>query len=217
MTETVHSEQEAKGRAPHAPSRTCVGCGETGAPAELLKLVRGPLLPEGHVEVAVDLATGNGGHGGASGRGAHVHPNATCIEKAARGGLSRSFRAPVKVTKEELVAQIVAAFDRRITGLLMAAHRTRKLTLGADATLEALRDGAPLALLAKDAGSIAEERSIVAAVAEGRIVRWGDKTTLGALTGRSELAIVAVTSGSISNEIVLARTRSEACSRQEVR
>ena len=99
----------------------------------------------------------------------------------------------------------------------MAAWRTKKLALGADAALDALRAGAPLAILATDAGSIASDRSLEEPKSEGRIVRWGDKAMLGALTGRGELAIVAVTSGSISNEIVLARTRSEACSRLEVR
>ena len=41
-----------------------------------------------------------------------------------------------------------------LAGLLMAAHRMRALTIGADASITALNQGAPLAVVAVDAGAI---------------------------------------------------------------
>jgi predicted RNA-binding protein YlxR (DUF448 family) len=210
----------------HASVRTCVGCGEEWPPEAFLRFVCGPVLPEGFAEVAVDASAGphpggkGAGGGGAGGRGAHVHPNRACLDKAAKSGLARSFRCKVKVSGDELAAQVVEALDRRTTGLIMAAARTRKLTLGADSTIEAIGRSANddlLVLVATDAGSIANDSAIRHAADAGNVVVWSTKAALGALAGRGELAVMAVTNASISHEIRLVRSRSEACSRPEVR
>ncbi len=205
----------------HASVRTCVGCGEEGTPEAFLRFVCGPVLPEGFAEVAVDASAGpKPGGGGAGGRGAHVHPNRACLDKAAKSGLARSFRCKVKVTGDELADQVVEALDRRTTGLIMAAARTRKLTLGADSTIEAIGRSPGddlLVLVATDAGSITQDSAIRHAADAGNVVVWSTKAALGALAGRGELAVMAVTNASISHEIRLVRSRSEACSRPEVR
>ena len=78
------------------------------------------------------------------------------------------------MTGDQLAEQVVAALDRRTTGLLMAAARTRGLTLGADSTIEAIgrSPGDDLfVILAKDAGSIAQDSAIRHAADAGRNVR----------------------------------------------
>jgi predicted RNA-binding protein YlxR (DUF448 family) len=184
--------------------RTCVGCGEAGDPGSLVRLVLGPRSPEGSAPVAVDFA------GGTHGRGAHVHARAACLARAAKSGIARSFKAKVECTAEDLARQIVDASDRRIAGLLGGAWRARMLVAGADAATSALDGGAPLAVVATDAGSLIERGAIARAIAEGRAVAWKDKQTLGALFGeRGEVAVCAVLNDSIATEIASARTMAE--------
>src|SRR5262249_5780488 len=125
------------------PTRTCVGCARREDADAMVRVVLGPAG-----EVAVDVA------GGASGRGAHVHARTECLEKACKGGLSRSFKTNVKATAQEIAAQIVEGVERRIRGLIMAAARTRRIAIGADATCGALEEGAAAVVIASDAGSV---------------------------------------------------------------
>lgn len=160
-------------------TRTCAGCGGKGAPGAMARVVRGP-----GGELAVDLA------GGAFGRGAHVHP--ACIDAACKGGFARALRAAVRADAGELRAQLREAVTRRVAGLLLGARRARAVAVGADAACEALRAGA-FAVVARDAGSVAQKDEVTRAVAEGRAVSFGDKATLGALMGQTEIAVVALT------------------------
>jgi hypothetical protein len=127
-----------------------VGCGLRDDAAALVRLVLAG--DEERVAVAFDLA------GGAFGRGAHLHPRPDCIARASRG-LARSFKLGERrwPTSGELAATLLAACDRRMTGLVVAAHRRGAVAIGAEAALEALRRGAPLAIVAVDAGTIADE------------------------------------------------------------
>lgn len=66
----------------HVPVRTCVGCRERGAKADLLRLV----VPPGD-SIRWDPS------GSAPGRGAYVHPRRVCVEAAlSRGALARGLR-----------------------------------------------------------------------------------------------------------------------------
>ena len=58
----------------HIPQRTCIGCREEAGKRTLVRIVR----IEGHV--AVDVT------GKANGRGAYLHANRPCWEKALKGG-----------------------------------------------------------------------------------------------------------------------------------
>ena len=64
----------------HVPQRTCVGCRETQAKRELVRVVRGPN------GVEIDPS------GKAPGRGAYVHEQRSCWEKALTGSLARALR-----------------------------------------------------------------------------------------------------------------------------
>jgi predicted RNA-binding protein YlxR (DUF448 family) len=69
-----------------APERTCVGCRKVAAPGAMVRVC----VEQGRA--VVDEAPGGRKR---HGRGAWVHPTAGCLHNAAKGGLSRSFRAPV--------------------------------------------------------------------------------------------------------------------------
>jgi len=173
----------ASPRPSRASERTCIGCGTTDAPKEMVRLV---VSNEG--EVGVDLA------GGQFGRGAHVHASPRCIAAAPRG-LSRSFRKPVAVTPQALASAIVAAAERRARGLLSSAARTQEIEIGADTAGQAWESGkAHLLVVARDAAAGASVGTVMRAVAAGGAVAWGTKAELGALVGKSEVAVLGVTS-----------------------
>lgn len=185
--------------------RTCVGCGKADDASALVRLVLGPRSPDGTAPIGVDFAGKTQG-----GRGAHVHAQSECLSRAAKTGLARSFKTKVACTADDLVRQIVEGSDRRIAGLLGGAWRARILAVGADAATAALDKGAPLAVVATDAGGIIERGAIGRAIAEGRAVAWKDKQALGALFGgRDEVAVCAVLNDSIATEIASARRMAE--------
>jgi predicted RNA-binding protein YlxR (DUF448 family) len=184
-------------RSPRVPTRTCVGCGERDDASALVRLV------VADDEVAFDLA------GGAFGRGAHLHARPSCLEKAPRG-LARAFRRPMKQDAAALGRLLVDACNRRIAGLLLAAFRSRALAVGADASIEALGEGAPLGVLALDAGSLVSRTEIERCVAAGRAVAWGTKSELGSLFGAPSVAICAVRHAGIAAELKRMRVTADA-------
>ena len=195
--------------------RTCVGCGHTAAPDDLLRFVLGPRVagagPDGAHEVAVDIA------GGSFGRGAHVHAQADCIAKACKAGLARSFKCKIQAPVSEICSQIVDGYDRRIGGLLLGGLRAGHLAVGADQASDAMQKGAPLLVVACDAGTVITKGFVAHAVADGQAVVWKTKEHLGSLLGRHEVSVVAVTNEAIAEQIQRARSRSEACRSREVR
>ncbi|MCJ7825577.1 MAG: YlxR family protein [Anaerolineales bacterium] len=64
-----------------APQRTCVGCRKTQGKRSLIRVVRGP---DG---IQVDPG------GKLPGRGAYLHDQRSCWEKALKGSLARALRA----------------------------------------------------------------------------------------------------------------------------
>jgi len=181
----------------HPPTRTCVGCGRRDDAAAMVRLV------VADDEVGVDLA------GGAFGRGAHVHARPDCLTKAPRG-IARSFKRDVRVDAPELGRRLVAACDRRMAGLLLAARRARVLAIGADAVAQALRQDAALVLVATDAGAVARTAEVQRAVAEGRAIAWKTKNDLGALLGDEAVAICAIRHAGIANELKTLRAAADA-------
>lgn len=61
------------------PQRTCIACREEEGKRQLIRLVR-----TADTHIAVDPT------GRANGRGAYLHPNRTCWEKALKGGTIRN-------------------------------------------------------------------------------------------------------------------------------
>jgi len=173
------SVQERSNGERRVPVRTCVGCGRRDDAAAMVRLV----VAEG--EVAFDLA------GGSFGRGAHLHARPACVAAAPRG-LGRAFHRDPGVDATELGRRLVQACDRRMAGMLLAARRMRVLAVGADAAIDALTRGAPLAIVAVDAGGIAASSEVRRAVADGRAMAWKTRQELGALLGAKEVALCAL-------------------------
>jgi uncharacterized protein len=73
-------------RQKHVPQRTCVGCRETHAKRELIRIVR---RPEG---IEIDPT------GKLSGRGAYLHNHRSCWERGLKGSLARALKTELTAT-----------------------------------------------------------------------------------------------------------------------
>jgi predicted RNA-binding protein YlxR (DUF448 family) len=81
------------------PVRTCVGCRQRGGKRELVRVVRTPEGP-----IAVDQT------GRAAGRGAYLHPDQACLQRAARAGsLARALRTSLDPAETARLMQDVSA------------------------------------------------------------------------------------------------------------
>jgi predicted RNA-binding protein YlxR (DUF448 family) len=207
-------------------TRTCAGCGRqssvASARSEMLRIV----VTES--EVVFDLAGGAFGRGAyvhpqadclakaprgllrAFGRGSRPR------EGEGAGGAApgeRALSGPIDAA--DLGARLVAACTQRMTGLLMAARRLGAVAIGSEAARDALARGmreieakmpnripaAPLAIVAADAGSVAQSLEVTRAVAAGRAIAWSSKIELGALLGEEAIAICTVRHESIAAEL----------------
>ena len=79
--------------------------------------------------------------------------------------------------------------------------------MGTDESLGALRRGAPLAIVAVDAGVVAKSREVEQAVAEGRAIAWMTKADLGATLGEKTVAICVVRHAGIAGQLRLCALR----------
>lgn len=201
QVETMRQPKELRRREPDGRVRTCVGCRSGIARDDedaSFRVVLGSARADGLREVAVDLA------GGSFGRGAHVHASRACIDKACAAGLSRAFRCGVAAEPGAVARDVALAADRRVQGLLLGARRAGLLSFGEDAR-RAIEAGAPLVIVARDAGQSALGGPVGAAIAGGRALAWETKEELGRLFGRELVAIVAV-----RHEVVARRIRGAA-------
>lgn len=184
------------------PTRTCVGCGQRTRLPDLVRLVMAAdavrpaweATTRGGCGVAFDL------RGSSRGRGAHVHARLACLSRAPRG-VARSFRRHVGVDAHELGRSLAAACDRRMSELLLSARRFACVHVGMAASLDAIRRGAPLAIVALDAGAIASCSEVEEAIGGGRAIAWKEKSELGGLLGEESVAICAVRNDAIAAEL----------------
>ena len=160
-------------------------------------MVLGAEEAKGARGVVVDVASS------AFGRGAHVHPEPACVKKACSGGFARAFRCSVTADAATVRAQIVQGCDRRLEGLLVGARRAKLVAIGEEAQA-AMAAGAPLAVLATNAGANAT-KAFGWAIGEGRAVAWKDKATLGTLLGRDEVAVAVVRDAGLASEFMRVR------------
>lgn len=182
------------GGASAGPARTCVGCREIVRRGDAVRFVLGP-----GGELVADVA------GKSFGRGAWVHATESCLRGASSGGLSRSFRAPVRTSVAQLAAAISVAADRQMSGLVVAARKARRLTFGAEATREAWQAGELACILvARDAGAVATRHWVTDSVAVGKAVAWGTKSQLATLLARGDTAVVGVRGDQFSEAILQA-------------
>ena len=148
---------------------------------------------DGRRPVVVDMAAT------AFGRGAHVHARPDCLKKAAAGGLARAFKCGVVADAREIGELIALGCSRRIDGLIIGARRAKHVAVG-DEARGAMASGAPLVIIARDAGG-AVTKGFAQAVLAGNAISYKDKSSLGALLGRDEVAAVVVTDAGIAREI----------------
>ncbi len=176
----------------HAHARTCVGCGvraerpDTG-PKGAFELVRFALLPageDGAIVPVVDLRASS------FGRGAWVHPRKSCLEQAARRGLSRSSKSNVRVDAGELCRQIVEAAAQRAERLIAVGVRSHKAVIGTTAANAAGK--VVLWVVANDAAA-RDSSEIAGALVRGDALMFGSKDSLGAACGRELAGTVAIT------------------------
>lgn len=173
------------------PERTCAGCREHAPPSALLRVV---LAPDG--TLVADLGQS------AFGRGAWVHADPRCIQRAAPRGFSASFRARVATNAEQLTKVLHAAAEQRIRSLIGLARRAGKLVVGSSAVGQASKT-ADLVIVAVDARA-AGESWLESAVRSGRAAAWGSKAELGAALGREEVGAVAVLDAGLAKALKLA-------------
>lgn len=81
----------------HVPQRTCIGCRTVLAKRELIRIVR---TPEG---VFVDPT------GRMAGRGAYLHDQRSCWERALKGGLASSLKTTLSPEDRERLQQALEA------------------------------------------------------------------------------------------------------------
>ena len=87
--------------------RTCIGCRRTASASELLRLV---LTADG------TLALGN--RGGRAGRGASIHRNETCVQKAIGArSFARAFRGRAPGLNGTALAAILLGYDEFSTNV----------------------------------------------------------------------------------------------------
>jgi len=109
------------------------------------------------------------------------------------------------VSARELSQSAATQYERRAAGLLLAAHRARKLALGTEATRNALKASEVQALvIARDAEGSREE--LVQAAERlfpdgARCLVWSNKEELGRLFGRAMLSIAGVLDAGIATEL----------------
>jgi predicted RNA-binding protein YlxR (DUF448 family) len=189
--EQLHDEADAM-TGGH-PERTCVGCRTHDESSALLRIAH---LPDHAPSLIPDL------HAKLGGRGLWLHPSASCLHKAVRGGFARALRKAVVIAPEDLLGPLQTQLTRRIQGLLLAALRRRRATVGTDAVLEAIATcPVGLLLVAKDAAGRRKDVISRALERRVRVVELFDQEALGRLTQRDALSFIAVLEPQIAREI----------------
>jgi predicted RNA-binding protein YlxR (DUF448 family) len=89
--------RKPQARPKHIPQRVCVGCRETLSKRTLIRIVRGP---DG---VKVDPT------GKVSGRGAYLHDQRDCWERALRGPLEQALKTRLTQAEREALTARAAA------------------------------------------------------------------------------------------------------------
>ncbi len=193
---------------PAGSTRTCVGCGQRAERGSLLGLFFAPPAPQegGGIEGKVGVASGGESFtvslpgagrpvGASGGRGVHVHGRSSCLEGAARKGLNRALRRPVRVTVAELRAGVGRELGRHVGQTLRAARRQRVLGLIENHT-ESQGDGRDQDVTTTDAPLLLvhaiDTRAAGGREASAGQVQAGTRRQLGVLMGRPEVPVIAL-------------------------
>jgi predicted RNA-binding protein YlxR (DUF448 family)/ribosomal protein L7Ae-like RNA K-turn-binding protein len=185
---SVTSESKAqRAEAQRVSERTCAGWREVAPRETLVRFAFGDVGERG-IALVPDVM------GKLGGRGVSVHPTPACIEAAVkRGGFAKAASAKVDAEPAALIGALVQQLDGRARGLLLGALRGKLLTLGGEATSQAIAERKIAALvLARDASDRTSEVGETVRRLGRHVAVLGDKKSLGALVGRDELAVIGV-------------------------
>lgn len=187
-------------------ARMCVGCRQHGERDDLVRVVWAPTMG-GYVADASRRLPG---------RGASVHPSRRCLSLAVRrGSLSRALATESAADLDALVSQFRMQIERSIEGLVVAAWRSGGLSIGTDATREALAAWKLSALIvATDASGRRDDLVASANAAGRRVVMLGTKSSLGRWFGREEVGVLGVTDARIARAVMNAAERLAALSEE---
>jgi len=97
--EQANMAKNQKPRRRHIPNRTCVGCRQTQAKRNLMRIVR---TSEG---VLYDPT------GKANGRGAYVHNDSACWERALKGSLENALNVSLSEKDRKHLSEIIASLS----------------------------------------------------------------------------------------------------------
>ena len=191
MTKDEDDVQIEISRVEPSSARMCAGCGRSGDRHAFMRVVL-----DDNGSLVVDLQRSS------FGRGANLHVDPTCIKRALRGGFARAFRSEIVTTMSAFREMGQLAVERRLRGLLVSAWRKRVLAVGADAVRDLSAHGGPIrAVVANDAGSIAQERFVLEMVTNGAVLVAFRRGELGALLGRPEVSVCATSDVGIAQEL----------------
>jgi len=178
------------------PQRTCVACRQTKNKKELVRYVLAP-----DKTVLVDYRQ----H--LPGRGGYTCFSAACLQDAVkRRGFQRCFKTQnLSVDAEELLKQLVAAVEQKVTSLLGMARKSGQLISGSNAIIDALRKTTSIALviLAVDiSAAIGRKIEGLAGKSDIYCVQLYDKQQLGQMLGKEERSVIAVQAGQLADSLL---------------
>lgn len=131
----------------------------------------------------------------APGRGARVHADPECLQKAAKSGFKRSFRAQVEVDDlERFVSEVETAIRTRLTESLRLAVRSQAAGVGAKAVDKQMKTNtAEVMFVAHDAGEATRKKYLANASRKNlQVVESFDGATIGGWSGREFVAVMTL-------------------------
>jgi predicted RNA-binding protein YlxR (DUF448 family) len=167
------------------PERTCLACRTQLDKESLLRFV---VAPDGSLLIDYRQRL--------PGRGAYTCKNLQCLRDAVRKrAFSRAFRGRCKeISAEQLEAQFRDEVRQKICNLIGIARKSRRIVAGSNATLDALKGRARIALVfvAVDISTGVGEKVMSAAKNNDvAVYRLFDKMMIGQLLGKGEVSAVA--------------------------
>ncbi len=178
------------------PQRTCVTCRQTKDKKQLVRYV---VAPGG--AVLVDYLQR------LPGRGAYTCIDKQCLLDAVkRNSFQRCFKCQVlPVDPMELAQQLTQAIEKKIASLIGMARKSKQFIAGSNAVIEALKNGASLALVitATDiSASIAKNIEGLAQRGSVETACFYDKQTMGQLLGKEQRSVIAIQTGLLADSLL---------------
>lgn len=170
--------------------RTCLGCKESKAKDELVRLVAGP---DG--AVVIDYK------GNLPGRGSYLCPSEVCIREAfSKKQISREFKGLHVDGLKGFLGRMRELVLERVSSLLSLARKAGKIVDGREAVEKGMEKGTvKLLVLAEDLSSNSFKEMKDTCLKKGiRFYSYLSKDEIGALIGKGERGAVGIADASFS-------------------